>query len=163
MPAHSGSGRLRAAASLLAVTQFGHAHWFFGNLYEAVVNVPELLARQRSGSAASPFGRGSPTRYYALTAPAGIPALLAAVPAGWPARDCRSWLVLAATSSVTGGAVTAYLVRSVNLRLFFGDTPLTDVDRSRLLRTWYRLNAVKLVSAGGAWLAARRARALLTR
>ena len=36
----SWSPRRRATGSLLTIAQLGHAHWFFGNLYEATVKVP---------------------------------------------------------------------------------------------------------------------------
>lgn len=167
MPARDGPRRLRAAADLLAVAQLGHAHWFFGNLYEAVVKVPELQARQRSHRgdepALSPFGRGSPVRYYALTAPAWIPAVLAAVPVGWTARESRAWLGASAVCSAVGGAATVYLVRSVNLKLLFSSQRHTHAERTRLLRTWYRVNAVRILAAGGAWFAAHQARERLSR
>jgi len=37
--------RPRRAALWLAIAQLGYAHWFFGNVYEAVVRVPDRLAK----------------------------------------------------------------------------------------------------------------------
>lgn len=69
MSVHTAFPRHRVAVGLLALAQVGHAQWFLGNLYEAIVKVPDLLARHDAGSnrdgkgALSPFGPGSPVRY----------------------------------------------------------------------------------------------------
>ena len=36
--------RRRLLVVLLALAVLGHAHWFFGNLYEAVVLIPQFAA-----------------------------------------------------------------------------------------------------------------------
>jgi hypothetical protein len=51
----------------------------------------------------------------------------------------------------------------VNLRLFVGGEPLSPTQRERLLRSWYRLNAARLVTTGIAWLVAERLRSRLGR
>lgn len=157
-------GRARVVATLLNVSKFGHAHWFFGNLYEAVVRVPHRLASEQQGRSggASPLGRGSPVRYYAPGAPAIFPAAAAALISGWSTKEIRLWLVTGAVCSLSGAAATAYLVRAVNTKLFFGDQQLSADERERLLRTWYRLNAFRLAAIGGAWLSTRQARSGLT-
>jgi hypothetical protein len=137
---------------LLAVARAGQAGWFFGNLYEAVVPVPDHLT-----PAGTPLGPGSPVRYYAAVAPAAVPALLAAVASGWPARDARPWLALSAACTLTGVAATAHLVRTVNLRLFYGTEPVPAGERAALLRHWHRVTAARLALTGVAWLAAGRA------
>ena len=104
----------------------------------------------------TPLERGSPVRYYAATAPVTFPALIAATVAGWHDRSRRPWLVTATALSISGAGITAYLVRAVNLDLFFR-VQVTAEDRENLLRTWHRLNMVRLAVTGSAWLAARRA------
>jgi hypothetical protein len=155
--------RYRVASSLLGLAQLGHAQWFFGNLYEAVVKVPDLLASRGRGTdpPLSPVGPGSPVRYYAAAVPATFPAVIAAAVAGWDNRSSRPWLVTAAACSVCGAAVTAYLVPAVNLKLFFSNQELTATEREDLLRTWYRASALRLAATGVAWLAAGRARSRL--
>ncbi|MQA78468.1 MAG: hypothetical protein GEV10_08315 [Streptosporangiales bacterium] len=129
------------------------------------MKVPDRLAAhgspRRSGSVVSPLGAGSPVRYYAAAAPATSPAVLAAVVTGWDDRSGRRWLLTAATCSIVGGALGAYLVRAVNLRLFFGTRSVTGDERAMLLQTWYRVNAIRLVATGGAWFAAYKARSRL--
>lgn len=148
----------RAAYRLLGVARTGQAAWFFGNLYEAVVPVPDHLPSP--GGVLAP---GSPVRYYAAAAPAAVPTLLAAVALGWPARQGRPWLALSAAGTVAGVAATAYLVRTVNLRLYYGTDPVPDAERAALLRRWHRVNAARLAVTGVAWLAAGRARTRLGR
>lgn len=61
-----------------------------------------------------------------------------------------------ALSALAGIVVTAYLVRAVNRKLFVAGQALTQADQDRLLRTWYRLNVLRLLTTGGAWLIAER-------
>lgn len=167
MAAHPGSPRHRATARLLGLTQLGHAHWFFGNLYEAIVGVPDLLAtnrsRRRSDRSASPLAPGSPVRYYVAAAPVTFPAACIAAALGWDERRNRPWLVAAAACSIAGVTSTIYLVRAVNLRLFFSAEPLDAGERGRLLRSWYRVNVARIVLTGATSVAAHKARSDLSR
>jgi hypothetical protein len=54
---------------------------------------------------------------------------------------------------VAGAALTGYVVREVNLKLFFGAEPPPPAERDALLRTWYRLNALRAAAVGGAMFA----------
>src|SRR5258707_2172901 len=63
-------------ATLLSIAQLGYAHWFFGNLYEAVVRVPERLAKDYEPGKddrrlATVFSSRSPVRYYVPGDPGG--------------------------------------------------------------------------------------------
>jgi hypothetical protein len=148
------------ADRLLGVTEFSHAHWFFGNLYEAVVKIPDRVA----GSPASrefprsAFGAGSPGRYYAPIAPINAPATIAALVAGWNHAPSRPWLLVAAASSMAGAAATVYLLRSVNRRLFFSPAPLSEMRRKPLLKRWYRVHALRLTASAAALAAVHHAR-----
>jgi hypothetical protein len=159
--------RRRAAAHLLGLVQFGHAAWLFGNLYEAIVKVPDRLAAPDPGHSGaqrvSPLGPGSPVRYYAAAATAAFPPQLAAVLLGWDSPRSRRWLVTSAACSITAAAATGYLVRAVNLKLFFNAQPVNAHEREILLRTWYRVNAVRLVLTGASWMASAGAKARLLR
>jgi hypothetical protein len=151
--------RDKRVATLLTIAQLGYAHWFFGNLYEAVVRVPDRLAKvtepgvddRRPASVLSP---GSPVWYYVPGIPVVIAATLAALVAGWTSRNDRPWLGAAALFTLLGVVATAYLVRAVNVKLFVAGQPLTQADRDRLLRVWYRVNVLRLLTAGSAWLIA---------
>lgn len=148
----------RVTNALLGLTQLGHAAWFFGNLYEAVAKVPDRMATGERGT--SPLGPGSPVRYYAAAGPVAVAPLVAAAVLD---RDLRPYLVPAAACSLAAAAATGYLVKTVNLKLFFGTEPVGADERATLLRTWYRVNAVRLGLAGAALAAAGIARARLPR
>lgn len=153
--------RPNVVVRLLDLTQLGQAQWLFGNIYEAVVHIPERLAAQpRPSSVLAP---GSPVRYYAAAAPITVAATAAAVSKGWEIDDARGWLAVTAGCSVTGLALTGYLIRTVNLPVMFADTaPPPDVRAARL-RTWYRLNLVRIAAACGALIAANRASQVIAR
>lgn len=143
---------------LLKVAKVGHAHWFFGNVYEAVVRVPHRLASDRSTSV---LGSGSPVRYYLPGTPATFPAAVAALVSGRNNRESRMWLLGGAACSLSAAAATAYIVRAVNVKLFFSTQQLSAEEQKALLRTWYRVNAFRIIASGGAWLALRWAQSRL--
>lgn len=145
---------------LLDVAEFSHAHWFFGNLYELLAKVPHRVAASEASKELprSPFGAGSPGRYYAPIAPINAPAALGALAAGWRDAGSRKWLIAAAASSVIGAAATAYVLRALNPRLFFGPEPLSEEEREPLLRRWYGIHAVRLAASAVALAAVHRAR-----
>jgi hypothetical protein len=150
----------RLAEVSLAVAELTHAHWFFGNLYEAVVKIPHRVAGSGDGPELrrSPLGTGSPGRYYAPFAPVTFPAAALALTAGWNRPGARAWLVTAAAASAAGSAATAYLLRSVNPPLFFGPEPLSEMRRKPLLARWYRINALRLAASAVALVALDRVR-----
>jgi hypothetical protein len=150
---------------LLGVAEFSHAHWFFGNLYEVLVKIPHRVAAAEASSELprSPFGAGSPGRYYAPIAPINAPAAIAALAAGWNHAESRPWLIAAAASSTTGAVATAYLLRSINPDLFFSPQPLSETRRTPLLKRWYRVHALRLTASAVALAAIHEARTLRLR
>ena len=50
------------------VARVGLTTWFFGNLYEGLVGVPQLLARSHSPRKPGLLAVGSPVRYFAPVA-----------------------------------------------------------------------------------------------
>lgn len=154
--------RTRTTKRLLTLAQLGRAHWFFGNLYEAVVRVPDHLAKP-AGSAEDPslpslFGKGSPVRYFVPGLPLTFGATIGALLTGWKTPATRGWLVASTASTLAGGLATAYLVANVNPKLFGAGEPLTTEERQALLRTWYRLNAFRLGAAAAGLVTAEKAR-----
>jgi hypothetical protein len=146
------SSQKKRVATLLGIAQFGYAQWFFGNLYEWVVSVPNRLAAD--GRLGSVLSAGSPVLYYLPGGLILIAATLAAVITAWKSRlECRSLAGLA-FAVLVGLSATAYLVWTVNLKLFIIGHSVEPVERSRLLTMWYRVNAIRLVTTGYAWIAA---------
>src|SRR4051794_11359378 len=115
------TGRRRHLATTLRVLALGYLYWLFGNLYEAVVKVPDLLARAPLTSA---VGVGSPIRYY-------VPAIVLVVGALGTAlvltrtRMERTSLIVISASLLAALFITAYSVKVVNLRLFVAGTQVT--------------------------------------
>jgi hypothetical protein len=67
----------RSRSRWAAVARLGHAWWFFGNLYESIVDVPQLLVDAQSGRARRILAPGSPVRYYAPALPLTLAATAA--------------------------------------------------------------------------------------
>jgi hypothetical protein len=139
---------------LLNVARVGQAQAFFGNVYEAVVKVPDTFARDRSLAGKSPFRPGSPTLYFV---PAGPVTLAASVGALVTGRGGR-WLAASTAATAAAGALTAYVVTRVNTPLFLDEEAPPPERRDELLRRWHRLNVVRLALLGAAWYSAERAR-----
>ena len=119
------------------------AHWFFGNLYEEVVGVPELVAATPPGGV---LAWGSPARYYLLVAPVTVGSVVALAA---PERTPRA--TFAAACTIAGAALTGPLVRGVVLDLLHGRVEPDEQDR--LVRTWHRVNRVRLTLVGAAAVA----------
>lgn len=143
----------RRTAALLAAARFGNAHWFFGNLYEGIVDMPGRLADGPHDGGM--FGRHSPVRYFLPAAPFTFGAMAASVVDGWHRRGDRPALAVAGALTAVGAAITGHLVRTVIVRLF--DDRLTRSERDRLVAHWHRANRIRLLAAAGAGVALRMA------
>jgi len=153
------------AGRLMDVAEFTHAHWFFGNLYELLVKVPHRVAGAEASSelSRSPFGAGSPGRYYAPVAPLNAPAAIGALIVGWDRPSARVSLIVGAASSAAGAAATAYILRYLNPRLFFSPHPLPEDQRGPLLARWYRIHSLRLAASAVALAAFHHARTVALR
>ena len=125
--------RRRVLVIVLALAVLGHAHWFFGNLYEAVVLIPQFAASPQQRLPISAGGilvPGSPALYYAPLVPLTVPAALAAL-------------------SVSAALLGAYIITQLNFPLFYepgtGMAQLED-----MLRRWALLNYVRVCLGGAA-------------
>ena len=129
-----------------AVARLGQVHWFFGNVYEAMVDMPQLLADARSDRTPKLLGAGSPLRYYLPVAPLTLASTAATLIRGWRSGGDRRVIITAAVSTAAAMALTAYLVRTVNLRLLRSDEPLSVTEVRDLVRTWHRGNLARLLA-----------------
>jgi len=157
--------RAQRTAALLDLAQLGYAQWFFGNVYEAVVKIPDRLSartsdfgRESDVPPRSVLGPGSPVRYYLPAVPISAVGTLGAVLSGQGNPRSRRWLTVSAGCCISGTAITAYVVRNINIKLFFAAQPPPPQERDALLCTWYRLNVMRAAAAGGAVFAISRAR-----
>ncbi|MBB4933425.1 hypothetical protein F4561_004245 [Lipingzhangella halophila] len=129
-----------------ALAQYGQAHWFFGNLYEAMVDMPRLLVDARPRRAPRLLGAGSPVRYYAPAVPLTFGATAAALADSWRSGGDRRAIVAAALGTAWATVLSAYLVRTVNLRLLRGEAPLSAAEAHALARNWHLVNLVRLAA-----------------
>jgi hypothetical protein len=92
----------------------------------------------------------------------GVPILVVAPIAALLARrrDLRDrrWLRAACAALFAVSALTGYLVRNVNIKLFVAGHPISASERDRLLRTWYRVNRIRMLGFGAAFVAIEKVR-----
>lgn len=150
------SRALAASSWWAAVARVGQAHWFFGNLYEAMVDMPQLLADARAQRAPGLLRPGSPVRYYIPAAPLTLTATTATLVDSWRSGGDRRVIIMAAVGTASATALSAYLIRSVNIRLLRSGEPLSALERRRLVKTWHQGNLVRLVALAVASTALRR-------
>lgn len=139
-----------------AAARFGQAHWLFGNLYEAVVDIPGLLADAPEHGPKGPLDARSPLRYYAPVAPVALAATAVTVVRGWRAGS-RPAAVTAAAGTAAAVGLTVHMVRSFALPLFRGALPADTDERRALTRNWHRANVARMAAVAVATAALRRA------
>lgn len=138
------------------MAELGRLHWLGGNAYEAAVNMPRLLADAQSNRRPGLLAAGSPLRYYLPAAPLTLIGSAAALTHDWHAGGNRGAVAAAAVGTVSSAALTAYLVRTVNLRLLRGSKPLAADEADSLVKTWHRGNLIRMMCLTVAELASRR-------
>lgn len=135
MPKHG-----RGSPPIVRIARLGRAGWFFGNIYEAAVGVPELIAD--ANRPAGIVAIGSPVRYFAPIAPAAVGGTAAVLVKSWrTGGDRRSVAAATATLSAALG-LSAYLIRSINVPLLQGK--VGKQAQRRLILRWHCGNAVRL-------------------
>jgi hypothetical protein len=88
----------------------GQVAWFLGNLYEAVVDMPQLLADAQPQRRPGLMSPGSPLRYYAPVAPLTATATTTRPASTWPSDirptvDCTTVV----DGIIEAGASTLYV------------------------------------------------------
>jgi Domain of unknown function (DUF1772) len=126
--------------------RLGQAAWFFGNLYEGLVGVPQLLYDARAQRAPGLIAPGSPIRYFAPVAPLAFGATTVSLARSFRSGGDRRLITTTVVSTASAAALSAYLIGSVNVRLLSSDNPLSDHDRYQMVATWHTMNAVRLVA-----------------
>jgi Domain of unknown function (DUF1772) len=137
---------MRPRVPSAALAGLGQLQWFFGNVYEAAVDMPQLLVDAHPNREPRLLGAGSPVRYYVPVAPVTLAATGATLIDSWRSGGDRRMIATSAVSTAAAIALTAYLVRTVNLRLLHSGKPLTATEGRQLVRTWHRGNLVRLLA-----------------
>lgn len=142
------SRRSRQLQLILAqAARLGQAAWFFGNLYEGLVGMPQLLAETGAARGRGLLAVGSPVRYFAPVAPLALAANALSLIGRWRSNedvDRHRIAVAGATTAVSVG-ISVYLIRVINIPLLTDADALTPAQRRQLVSTWHALNTVRLV------------------
>jgi hypothetical protein len=129
-----------AVPPIATVARFARAAWFFGNAYEAVVAVPQLIAsaKRQPGVLAT----GSPARYFAPIAPAAVGGTAAVLIQSWRTGGDRRAIVASTATLGAALGLSAYLIASINVPLLRGE--IVREAQPRLISRWHLGNAVRL-------------------
>src|SRR5919206_176666 len=123
---------------LTRLAQSGQAAWFFGNLYEGLVGMPQLLAEAGAARDRGLLTVGSPVRYFAPVAPLAVGASAFSLLSRWRRNEDGDRPLVAVTGATITIAVgiSTYLIRVVNIALLTQHEPLPPARRRQLVRTW---------------------------
>ena len=132
------------------VAKAGQAAWLFGNLYEGVIGMPQLLACARAERSPGLLTSGSPVRYFAPIAPLTLGATAITLARSWRSGQDRYRIAAAAGGFLGALGLSGYLIRTVDLPLLTNGEPLTEVERSQYAARWHMINTLRLLflSAG---------------
>lgn len=142
----SGGNVTRWLRPVLILSLFGHAHWFFGNLYEAIAVAPNWLDDTRAAIESwRAFSRITNPAYYF------VPLFWAATPMSLVAlvlarrSPGRRALLSASMCSLAATALTVWVVTQLNWTLFFAEPlPADETLVADLGRQWFWANTVRL-------------------
>jgi hypothetical protein len=137
------SRRWRARWTLLAT--LGFAHWFFGNLYEAVVFSPNWVLDSASQLTRLNefFVRTSPTLYF-------VPVISVAAPLAWGLHATNHDLALRSTYRLSSlfallaVALNTFIVATVITRLFGDDYAVHSGELNGYAWRWNVLNVLRM-------------------
>lgn len=136
---------------LLHFALFGLALWFFGNLYEEVILMPNWLAAPLDVLKANNryYSVVIQYHYYVPTTQLAVVVLIVLCFTTNPARQLsQPDLRRAAIWGSLGIILTVWIVVSLNLDLFIGQLKLSEADAHRKGLIWMVGNAVRLLCVG---------------
>ncbi|WP_199435531.1 DUF1772 domain-containing protein [Qaidamihabitans albus] len=135
----------------------GDTAWFVANLYEGLVDVPQLLIDSRPRRRPGLIAPGSPVRYFALNGLVAIPASGLALATAWR-QGHRAAAGTAAGALGAAVALSGFLIRTVNVPLLTGNEGLPPARLSGLKARWHAANALRLLALGAGIVAIERTR-----
>jgi hypothetical protein len=122
-----------------AVARCARAAWFFGNVYEGFVAVPQLIARANRPAAI--LATGSPVLLLRSSCPSGGRRDATVLTQSW--RNGADRRAIAAATATLGAAVglSAYLIGLINVPLL--RAKVAKQDQPRLISRWHRGNTLR--------------------
>ena len=138
----------RFVKGLLGFSALGLAEWFFGNAYEQIVLVPNFATGDSSRALLAYrefFKVSNPAFYYVPLNQLALIALVLALVWTRKLVALQRLIQWAVGFSLMATLLTAYIVKELNLRLFFGELPADPELVHSLARSWAILNPVRMV------------------
>lgn len=142
---------IRAVSRLLCFALFGLALWFFGNLYEEIILMPNWVAASLETLRAYNryFTVVLQYHYYVPVTQLSVVALLVLAYRAEPhLLSLRPALRRAGWWGTAGVALTVPIVVLLNTGLFLGDLSITEADAHRLGWYWMGGNLLRLICVG---------------
>lgn len=141
----------RSTLRWLHFALFGLALWFFGNLYEEIILMPNWLAA--SIDVLRVHSRYTTVvvqyHYYVPVTQLAVITLIVLCFTNNPARQlAQPDLRRAAIWGTLGVALTAWIVLNLNLNLFIGELKLSEAEAHRKGLIWMIGNAARLFCVG---------------
>ncbi|RIV21588.1 hypothetical protein DYU11_19505 [Fibrisoma montanum] len=138
----------RVLNTLLLIALVSHSMWLFGNVYEAIVDAPNLTASPAAARQCwlDYHSVTNPIFFHIPNTPVGF---LALVLAWWRSRQtlpatARQWLTWATLGSLGAILLTVYVVTQINLRLYFGGPNPDNAEVLNLANEWIVLNLARI-------------------
>ncbi|CCH52666.1 hypothetical protein BN8_01681 [Fibrisoma limi BUZ 3] len=138
----------RILNSLLLIALVSHAMWLFGNVYEAIVDAPNLTASPAAARQCwlDYHSVTNPIFYHIPNTPIGF---LTLIVAWWRGKkslppNAQKWLTWATLGSLGAVLLTVYVVTQINLRLYFGGPNPDNADVLDLANQWIVLNLLRI-------------------
>lgn len=135
---------------LLLIGLVSHTMWLFGNIYEAIVDAPNLtVAPAAARQCWLDYHRlTNPIYYHIPNTPIGFLAVLLAWWRGRTAlpKQARQWLKWAVISSLIAVLMTVYVVTTINLKLYFGGPNSNNAEVLAMANRWMILNGLRIVA-----------------
>ena len=145
---------------VLAIALFRFAEWFFGNAYEQVVIVPNLLWGDpliKLASFRTFFATSNPIYFYVPVLPFTILAQATALYLAWRDPAQRRRPLTSTGFLVAALALAVFIVVYINLYIFFGPLPTDANVVHRLVLLWTCLNPIRMALVASAFAFARAA------
>lgn len=139
----------RRISSLFLFSLFFFAYWFFGNLYEEIVLVPNQLVDTYEALSCWQmyFKITNPVFYYIPFTPLAV---VGAFVLHFHAKDERQKKILKRASlfGLTSVLITVIIVTQLNTKLFFGDLEKYKTELFEMSVLWLFANAIRLYTVG---------------
>jgi len=145
--------RHKSFKNLLIFSLFGIAMWFFGNLYEGIVLMPNTLfgSVQKLQAWQNLFVESNPAYFYLIANLAVVATWILFFRTPKESTDIKRLLKYASLILLAAIVLSVYIITQINLKFFFGDLSKYDtVQIHSAAVLWNVLNSIRVVLVGAA-------------